>query len=79
MAGMHAQGRGHQERCPTAASDGKRSYVRHRPEDTVLYQIVEQHVGRFFDNASEQGASLPGFVREEFADRAPRSAYPTRS
>ena len=44
----------------------KHHYVRHRPEDTVLYQIVEQHVEPFFDAVAEHGASLPRFVREEF-------------
>ena len=32
----------------------------------MLYQIVEQHAGAFFDAMREQGASLPGFVRDEF-------------
>ena len=49
-----------------AGVDGQRRYARHRPEDTVLYQIVEQHAGAFFDAMTEQGASLPGFVRDEF-------------
>ena len=63
---MHANARRHRQRCSAAGGDGKRSYARHRPEDTVLYQIIEQHAGGFFDSMSEQGAGLPGFVREEF-------------
>jgi len=43
-----------------------RQYVRHRPQDTVLYNIVEQHAPSFFQALGEQGASLPGFVRDEF-------------
>ena len=41
-------------------------YRRHRPEDTVLYGVVEQHAERFFEEQGEQGGALPGFVREEF-------------
>ncbi len=67
MAGMVPEARcRHRKRRTAAVVDGQRGYARHRPEDTVLYQIVEQHVGAFFEAVSEQGASLPGFVREEF-------------
>ena len=38
----------------------------HRPEDTVLYQTIEQHVEPFSDAVAEQGARLPRFVREAF-------------
>ena len=69
MAGMVPEARcRHRKRRTAAVVDGQRGYARHRPEDTVLYQIVEQHVGAFFEAVSEQGASLPGFVREEFDD-----------
>ena len=64
MAGMAPEPRYHRKRCSAAGVDGQRGYARHRPEDTVLYQTVEQHVGAFFETVSEQGASLPGFVRE---------------
>ncbi len=66
MAGMDDHAPRHQARCSPAGADGQRSYVRHHPEDTVLYQIVEQHAGAFFDAMREQGAGLPGFVRDEF-------------
>ncbi len=66
MARMDANQRRHTERCAVAGVASKRGYARHRPEDTVLYQVVERHAGSFFDSLSEQGASLPGFVREEF-------------
>ena len=42
-------------------------YRRHRPEDTVLYGVVEQHAETFFDEHGERGGELPRFVREEFA------------
>lgn len=38
---------------------GKLGYACRRPENTVLYQIVEKHVGPFFEAGSEQGASRP--------------------
>ena len=41
-------------------------YARHRPEDTVLYQVVEQHAEPLFEYLAERGASLPRFVRAEF-------------
>ncbi len=66
MARMAANQRRHTQRCPVAGVASKRGYARHRPEDTVLYQVVARHAGSFFDSLSEQGASLPGFVREEF-------------
>ena len=58
---MHA----HVEQGP-ASTKAKCGYARHRPEDTVLYNIVEQHAPSFFQALGEQGASLPGFVRDEF-------------
>jgi len=66
MAGMDAKIRRDRKRRGAAGLAGSRRYARHRPEDTVLHQIVEQHVDEFFDHISEHGASLPGFVREEF-------------
>ena len=41
-------------------------YVRHIPEETPLYPVIEQHAPRFFAKLSEQGASLPRFVQAEF-------------
>ena len=41
-------------------------YVRHKPEETPLYAIIEQHAPRFFAKLSEQGASLLSFVQAEF-------------
>lgn len=41
-------------------------YARHRPEQTPLYSIIEQHAHRFFAELHEQGASLPNFVQAEF-------------
>ena len=41
-------------------------YRRHRPEETVLYQVVEANAEAFFAHLEEHDSSLPRFVREEF-------------
>jgi hypothetical protein len=40
---------------------------RHRPEDSVLYRILETHLDAFLVRAAQQdgGAGLPGFVTRE--------------
>jgi hypothetical protein len=59
--------RAHPERgTGSGGNDKPATYTRHRPEETVLYQVVEQNVESFFDAVAEQGTSLPGFVRDEF-------------
>ncbi len=42
-------------------------YERRRPEDTVLYQLVQEHLETFLAQVElETGAGLPEFVKEEF-------------
>jgi hypothetical protein len=42
-------------------------YERHRPEQTTLYRLVQQHAATFFAQAeAEAGAHLPQFVKDEF-------------
>jgi len=41
-------------------------YKRHRPENTLLYQLVEQYYPDFKETLSEQGKHLPTFVEREF-------------
>ncbi len=43
-------------------------YCRHRPEDTLLYQIVEHYYPLFAALRAEQGRPLPAFVQREFED-----------
>jgi ribosomal protein S27E len=44
-------------------------YKRHRPEQTLLYQIIiEQYYPSFRDMMAEQGKPLPLHVEQEFAD-----------
>ncbi len=40
--------------------------MRHRPEETVLYRVLERHHGAFFSYLEEQGRRVPEFVRDEF-------------
>jgi hypothetical protein len=42
-------------------------YERHRPEQTTLYRLVQQHAATFIEQAqAEAGAELPEFVKDEF-------------
>ena len=41
-------------------------YTRHRPEATLLYQLVEQHYPAFRELRAEAGRPLPEFIQEEF-------------
>lgn len=43
-------------------------YQRHRPEQTLLYQIIEQHYPAFTAHLAQQGTVLPGYVQREFDD-----------
>ena len=43
-------------------------YVRHRPERTLLYQLVEEYYPAFKAHLAAQGTSLPGYVEQEFED-----------
>jgi hypothetical protein len=54
--------------APPAAQAGHCAhYERRRPEETVLYQLVQEHVETFFAQIeAETGAGLPGFVKAEF-------------
>jgi ribosomal protein S27E len=44
------------------------AHVRHRPEQTLLYQLVERHYPTFVRLMAEQGSPLPGYVAREFED-----------
>ena len=42
-------------------------YEHHRPEQTTLYRLVQQHARSFFaQTEAATGASLPQFVKDEF-------------
>ena len=42
------------------------TYERHRPEQTPLYALVEEHFPRFLQRLEAEGVSLPQFVNDEF-------------
>ncbi len=55
-------------RQPQRGPDGTPvHYERHRPEQTTLYRLVQQHAATFFAQAEDAaGADLPQFVKDEF-------------
>ena len=56
----HQTGRAHCDGAPV-------HYERHRPEQTTLYRLVQQHAATFFAQAEDAaGADLPQFVKDEF-------------
>ena len=63
---MHAALQQHEQLGSAPARTGGAGYRRHRPEDTVLYSVVEQYADAFLEGQVEQGRGLPRFVREEF-------------
>ncbi len=42
------------------------AYERHRPEATLLYQLVETHWPEFVAYMQAHGLTVPGFVVREF-------------
>jgi hypothetical protein len=47
---------------------GTLPYARHRPEETLLYQVIDDHYADFIAQLDAQGRALPKFVRREFED-----------
>ena len=43
-------------------------YVRHRPERTLLYQLVQEYYPAFKAHLAAQGRALPGHVEQAFED-----------
>jgi hypothetical protein len=41
-------------------------YARHRPEQTLLYQLVEQNYPELAELMADQGSPLPRYVRRGF-------------
>lgn len=41
-------------------------YAQHRPESTLLYQLLEQHYPEFRELRAREGRSLPDYVQQEF-------------
>jgi hypothetical protein len=53
---------------PQRAPDGAAlQYERHRPEQTTLYRLVQQHAASFFAHTeASAGAELPRIIKDEF-------------
>jgi hypothetical protein len=48
-------------------ANGLGEYVRHRPEDTVLYDVVRAHLDPFLRAAREdESRTVPKYVEREF-------------
>lgn len=45
---------------------GHTTYERHRPEQTLLYQLVEKHYPALIEQLDSQDKSLPTHVHREF-------------
>jgi Transposase zinc-binding domain len=47
--------------------NARAQYLRHRPEQTAPYQLIQQHAAPFFSQAQNAtGSSLPRYVKDEF-------------
>lgn len=54
--------------CQVCRRDANNGYCRHRPEDTLLYQVVEHYYPRFAALRAEQGRASPAFLQREFEE-----------
>ena len=43
-------------------------YERHRPEQTLMYQVVDQYYPAFLDQLAQQDISLPSYVDQTFLE-----------
>ena len=43
-------------------------YVRHRPEQTLLYQLIKAHYSAFVEHLAARDQTLPTHVQREFED-----------
>ena len=55
-------------RDASIGGDRAARYARHRPEQTLLYQIVEAHYPAFLANLTARDKTLPAYVQREFED-----------
>ncbi len=53
---------------PLLATQQAAIYKRHRPENTLLYQLVERHYPEFKEALLGHGKQLPKFIEREFDD-----------
>ena len=48
--------------------EGAQRYERHRPEQTLLYQLVEQYYPAFVAELAVQGRPVPAYVQRQFEE-----------
>jgi hypothetical protein len=58
------------DRSPSGAQ-----YSRHRPEETLLYRVIDDYYPDFLAQIEAQGRTLPRFVRREFEEYRCVSGY----
>ena len=51
-----------------ARREGTLKYERHKPEQTLLYQIIEKYYPQFLNHMGQQDKGLPKYVRSEFEE-----------
>lgn len=44
------------------------NYERHQPEQTLHYQLIQQHYPAFKASLETQGQNLPRYIQQEFDD-----------
>ena len=49
-----------------ASREGVRQYSRHRPEETLLFRAVQEHLSSFLCEAAASGRGLPRYVVQAF-------------
>ncbi len=47
------------------AENGRNTYARRVPEDTILYDVVSDQLTTFFAHAESSGRTVPAFVERE--------------
>ena len=50
----------------TQAANSSNRYERHRPQTTLLYQLVSQYYPQFQELMAQQETLLPGYIQQEF-------------
>ena len=57
-----------EEHRPTNGSPAREAmeYARHQPEETILYQVIEEYYPKFLSYLSESDKTLPQYIQTEF-------------
>jgi len=51
-------------------------YARHRPEATLVDELVDQHYSPFLAALERYGRTLPNFVQQEYGPAVPAASRP---